>query len=320
MAKKKAKAKSKAKPKPKTKPKTKKEVKEKKPTVADKKKSKSMGKRFRLIISVIVVICIVGAVWFTLNPDIAKAESKAQLVIESGTVQVKHAGGLWITAENGMPLYESDSVKTGDNTSASIILFESSIIRLDSNTEVTLQEIIQQTGENSVTIQQGTGRTWNTIQKISGIDDYEVQTPTAVASVRGTSFDVYILADGNTTVGVGNGTVDVSSIRNGTIIYTIVVNENWSVSIDPHNLNQPLIVQPFVQDGWVLQNLLEDDELREDIKEDLYNRIEQYIPQLKEEYGMTDEEIDALLDGYLKGYLDLPDEAPDWVREIFEFS
>ena len=43
------------------------------------------------------------------------------------------------------------------------------------------------------------------------------------------------------------------------------------------------------------------------------------IPDLKE-YGMTDEEIDTLLEGYLLGYLELPPDAPDWVKEIFEFS
>ena len=56
------------------------------------------------------------------------------------------------------------------------------------------------------------------------------------------------------------------------------------------------------------------------VKEELYQRIESYIPELKSRYGMTDEELDALIDGYLLGYYDLPPETPEWIREIIEIS
>ena len=57
-----------------------------------------------------------------------------------------------------------------------------------------------------------------------------------------------------------------------------------------------------------------------DIKAELYNRIDPYIPELKEQYGVTDEELDVLLEGYILGYYDLPPETPDWIREIIELS
>jgi len=275
------------------------------------------SKKYHLIITIIVILCVIGAVWFILNPAVVKAEAKAQLVIESGTVQVRHSGESWVSAENGMDLYESDSVRTGESSSASIILFKSSIIRLDSNTEVTLQEIIQEE-ETRVSVNQDSGRTWNTINKISGIDDYEVQTPTTVASVRGTSFEVKIMEDGNTTVGVGNGTVNVSRIRNGIILGTTEVHENKSVTVDPDEIEKPLDPETYVKDDWVLENLQKDEELEETIYEDLYNKIEPHIPELKEFYNMTDQELDVLIDGYIKGYFEIPPNAPDWVKELFE--
>ena len=281
-----------------------------------KTKSKSMRKKILLIIPLIIIIGIIGLVWFTLTPEVAKA----QLIIESGTVQIKHAGGIWTSAQNGTLLYQSDTVKTESNTSASIVLFRSSIIRLDSNTEVTIQEIIEQEGETSVKIQQDMGRTWNTISKISGIDNYEVQTPTTVASVRGTSFDVYILANGNVTITVGNGTVNVTIYKNGEIISSIEVPEYLYVAIDPNYLGEVPELKPYELDDWILENLQKDDEFREDIREELYNRIEPFIPELKEIYGVTDEELDALIDAYLSGYFDIPSDAPDWVKKLFEFS
>ena len=225
------------------------------------KKTKSTRKIFLLIIPVIVILCIIGFVWFTLSPEVVKA----QLIIESGTVQVKHEGESWTSAENGMLLYQSDSVKTANNTSASIVLFQSSIIRLDSNTEVVIQEILQQAGETNVTIKQEIGRTWNTIRNLSGIDNYEVQTPTTVASVRGTSFDVKIITIVDiykkilTEVGVGSGIVSISRTYNGKIVDTIKAKKGEAVVVDPDTID-PLKIKPFEKDDWVIKNQKKDED------------------------------------------------------------
>ena len=37
-------------------------------------------------------------------------------------------------------------------------------------------------------------------------------------------------------------------------------------------------------------------------------------------FGITDEELEVLIDGYLDGYYDLPSDTPEWVREIIEVT
>ncbi len=293
------------------------------------KKNKSLSPRIKIlfVVFIVVIICIVGLFWFMQSPNTVKA----QLIIESGNIQIKHDGGSWISAQNGMDLYQSDSIKTGVDASASIVFFKSSIIRLDSNTEVSLQEIIQNDDGTNVKIKQDAGRTWSTVAKISGIDNYDVQTPTAVASVRGTAFDVHIKSDGRTDVGVGRGIVNVSKIKNGEILGTIEVKKNEAVTVDPDVIDQTLEIKVFEKDNWVLDNQQKDEDILThgismyinstiNVKDALYARIEQYIPELKELYGITDEEFDVLIDGYLLGYYDLPPETPDWIREIIELS
>ena len=284
------------------------------------KKVQSSRKKFLPLISVIIIICIIGLVWLTLNPQVSAEEAKAQLIIDSGTVQVKHAGESWTAAENGMYLYQSDSVKTGDNTSASIILFETSIIRLDSNTEVTIQKLIQQVEETSVELEQVSGRTWSTISKMSGMDNYEVQTPTTVASVRGTSFDVYILANGNITISVGNGTVNVTTYKDGEVQYSIEVPEYLSVTVNPENLEQTPDPKPYEEDEWILGNQQKDEEFQGNLKEEIYIRLEPFMAEIKGLYGVTDQELEALVDGYILGYWTLPADSPDWVKKLFEFA
>ena len=281
---------------------------------------KSNSKKFLLIIPVIVIVVIALFFLFAQNPVEASDKANAQLIIEYGMVEVKHVDGSWNSADNGMLLYQSDSIRTGENTSASMILFKSSIIRLDSNTEITIRELIDE-AETNVTIEQNSGRTWNTVRKISGIDNYEIQTPTTVASIRGTSFLVNVTEKGGTSYGVANGSLNVSSKKNGTIIDTINLKENESVKIDPEKIYKPLEKEEFKKDEWVDKNKEKDEKMIQDEKAELYKKIQQYIPQLKERYGITDEEIDALLEGYLRGYYedyDIPEYIPDWIINLLE--
>lgn len=277
-----------------------------------------MNKRSLFLITgiIIIVLCGIGIIWFTQSQSLIKA----QLIIDTGIVQVKHSDGAWVNAENGMLLNQNDAVKTGNNTSASIVLFESSILRLDSNTELTLEEIVQQAEMKSVTIEQVGGRTWNTISKIGGIDSYEMQTPVAVASVRGTSFCVHVYANGKTIVGVGTGLVNVSVIKEYQVHNFTQLKKNESVTIDPDTPGQPLIILPFEKDDWILENEQMDEQMREKEKSALYKRIEPYLSQLKQNYGVDDQELEVLIDGYLSGEFVLPPDTPDWIRDIIEVS
>lgn len=282
-------------------------------------KSNSFKKKFRIIIPVIVIICIIVIVGFFLTPKVVADKAKAQLIINSGDVQIKSEGEPWKSAENGIYLYSYDSVKTGDNSSASIILFETSIIRLDSNTQVTIEELIRDK-ETSVTIQQDSGRTWNTVYKISGIDNYEVQTPTTVASVRGTAFVVIVQENGSSYYGVSHGILNVSIITDGEIQGSIDVSGNESIFVYIDVSKKKLVTKPLEKDEWINENLISDEKFVEDLKDEFYDKLGDYISQVKAEYGISDQELDALLEGYILGYFDLPKDTPDWIRDLFEFS
>ena len=274
------------------------------------------------LIPILIIICLIILVLLIQSPVEASDEAHAQLIIDYGIVEIKHGTESWSIAENGMILFPDDTIKTSDNTYASVILFKSSIIRLDSNTEITILEIIREE-ETNVIISQNSGRTWNTIRKISGIDDYELQTPTTVASVRGTSFMVNVTILGETFYGVVNGTVNVSSLENGTIVYSIEVNENESVFIVPEKIFDPIKTKPLKKDDWIIENELKDEEMIQEEKIDLYEKIEPYIPELKQRYGITDQEIDVIIEGYIRGYYkdhEFPEGIPDWIMELIEIA
>lgn len=293
-------------------------LKEDKKNISNKKEESNVHKnRLPLIISVVIILCILGVLWFVLSSDVSAGEERAQLIDILGDVQIKHDGE-WKTAVNGSFLFVSDSVKTGSSSSATIVLFRSSLIRLYNNTEITLKEILEEL-ETSVTIEQEAGRTWNTISKISGIDNYEVETPTTVASVRGTSFDVFLLANGNISITVTNGTVNVTNYKDGEIVNSLEVPEYITVSINPKNIEKKPETKPIEDDEWIERNKEKDEEFIEYLKEEVYNRIDSFLPELREKFdGPNDDELEALIDAYVRGYYKLPKDAPEWAKKLFE--
>jgi len=157
---------------------------------AEKKKRKPI-----LWIILIAIIAVIGFVAFSL---FASATTAAILYVESGTVQIDTGNG-WQAAQDGMELKLDYNIKTSAGSSASIALYEGEIVRLGENTEVSISELTKE----SVKINQSSGSTWNKITKISGIKDYSVETPTTVATVRGTGFGVIISTETNLLVGEG---------------------------------------------------------------------------------------------------------------------
>jgi hypothetical protein len=100
-----------------------------------------------------------------------------------------------------MELSLEDKVRTKDDGSAVIVMYESILVELDANTEVSIEQL----SKDKVKLNQQSGSTWNKFAAISGIKSFEVETPTTVATVRGTEFWVDM-----DSVGVDEGQVDAT--------------------------------------------------------------------------------------------------------------
>jgi hypothetical protein len=105
-------------------------------------------------------------------------------------------------------------VRTGAGAGASLAFFDGSTTRLDGGTELTLEELTAARGgwDKVIVLRQSRGRTRHDVEPLGGSGSrFEVGTPLATTLVRGTSFDVRILADGTTEVSVRRGSVCVLS-------------------------------------------------------------------------------------------------------------
>ena len=125
------------------------------------------------------------------------------LSITKGNVLVMKAGtGSWTEAQVGMSLEVGDIIKTGDDSNAQITFFDGSTIELQAGTEIEIVSLdISDTGSTTITLEQTLGTTISRVTKLlDPASRYEVETPTGVAAVRGSSMIVRVFADGSIEV------------------------------------------------------------------------------------------------------------------------
>ncbi len=160
-----------------------------------------MNKAVATIGVIVVILIAAGAFWlFSVPPATA-----AVLYVDEGTVEIDVGKG-WVPGQDEMELLAGAKVRTGAGA-ASVVMLEGEVMHLEPQTEVTLQEISDQT----IKITQLLGETWHKVTKISGISTYEIETPSTVATVRGTEF--YVTSDEEDAIAVEEGEVEVGFVK-----------------------------------------------------------------------------------------------------------
>jgi hypothetical protein len=132
-----------------------------------------------------------------------------------GTVTVTRENpGEEIAAKIGMLLQEGDTVKT-EGASYSSIIFQDdgSRVKLGENAQITLNAVRQKKKLNKRMFLSG-GKLWAKVSKKKGTD-FQVQTPTSVASVKGTRFIMEEKASGETWLWVTEDSVRLDSDGGG---------------------------------------------------------------------------------------------------------
>ena len=139
-----------------------------------------------------------------------KTATKTILSNIQGEVLVKRAGSTeWVKAEDQMVLDQGDALKSGTAASAMVTFFDGSIIELKANTQIEIRELVQGKPSN-IKLKQELGETISKVGKlVDPASRYEIETPAAIAAVRGSSMLVRVGADGTTIVQNLEGKISV---------------------------------------------------------------------------------------------------------------
>jgi uncharacterized repeat protein (TIGR01451 family) len=146
------------------------------------------------------------------NTDTNTRPASMTILSINGDVFVKRARtNDWIPATIGMTLEPEDAIRTGSNSEASVTFFEGSTIDLSGATELGVTSLgIADAGSTSIGLKQQIGKTVSRVQKLTDQESkYEIETPAAVAAVRGSVMVIIVEADGKTTVANEGGDIRV---------------------------------------------------------------------------------------------------------------
>lgn len=237
-----------------------------------------------LTITFVIIGIVIIAGLFVYFKYFSTSTDKAILNIKEGDVEVNTGNG-WVKATDGMKLSLRDSVKTLGNGMALIVLYESVMVTLEPNTEVSIKLL----SEKNLVVSQNSGSTWNKFSDLAGVKSYNVETPTTVATVRGTGFGV-IVSNGDSEIDVGEGVVDVSSDGD-----KIEVRENMAAV---KKKGQKLVEEKMNPQKriMVMKKMLQDIDNMKDLRKKEIMKHNKILNQLKAQYGFTDEQMYSYLD------------------------
>ncbi|MDD5082126.1 MAG: FecR domain-containing protein [Dehalococcoidales bacterium] len=127
---------------------------------------------------------------------------------------MKSGSSQWLEVKPGMSLDIKDLIKAGAASRVEVTFFEGTTIELEANTEVEMSAlgIAPTTQSTTIRLKQNIGKTVSRVTKLVDAESrYEVETPAAVAAVRGSIMHVMVDANGMTTVANEQGSVWVTA-------------------------------------------------------------------------------------------------------------
>ena len=164
----------------------------------------------RLIILIILCFSLLSS---------ANAKVVAAISTMKGLVMVKPAGSRkYIPAYKGQMLKNGEWIKTKDGVFVAIVFLDGSNIKIQQQTEIKITSYRMTAKELKTNLEMSKGQAWSDVASQGSGGEFKITTPTAVASVKGTEFDLeYDIENSATTLVVLEGSVEFAG-ELGTIL------------------------------------------------------------------------------------------------------
>tara|TARA_Y100001970_G_scaffold225140_1_gene277908 strand:+ start:102 stop:1262 length:1161 start_codon:yes stop_codon:yes gene_type:complete len=194
----------------------------------------------RLIILIILCFSLLSS---------ANAKVVAAISTMKGLVMVKPVGSRkYIPAYKGQMLKNGEWIKTKDGVFVAIVFLDGSNIKIQQQTEIKITSYRMTAKELKTNLEMSKGQAWSDVASQGSGGEFKITTPTAVASVKGTEFDLeFDIENSATTLVVLEGSVEfagelgtilagaMESSKDGGAVKKLAPSElpSWQKSTDP---------------------------------------------------------------------------------------
>lgn len=175
-------------------------------------------KFIRHIFSLLILITLISG----LN-SLAQKRKTSIISAVRGEVKYKMHSDTWFDAKAGTIIEPGAYVRTGKDGVAEVIFPNGVTVRVPKNSTLNVPKTPQNKPEKVSLVKLISGKIWS---KITGGTEFEIETSSAIAGVRGTVLAVELFGD-VTRLSVFEGTVGFASITNGSKGKEVNVKESY---------------------------------------------------------------------------------------------
>ncbi len=165
---------------------------------------------------------------------------------------------VWKEAEEGAGLFEGDKIKTGIDGKAQLTLNDGSYVKLKEETTLGIKTAREETADQASQYELDfrVGEIMVELKKLKKGSSFKVETPTAVAAVRGTTY--YMRTGTKIVDGVEKSYVELYVDSDDTVLFTntvsgescIACQGQGAIVYDDGTIEGPFPIPPEEQDAW----------------------------------------------------------------------
>jgi hypothetical protein len=182
------------------------------------------------MVAILIGMCLCAGLAAFHQSTFAAKQQKATLTGVKGKVAVQAKGtSTWKTATNNMDVNAGDMVRTSSGSSAIIKFSDGSMVKQGPMASMTIGALDGTAGNAKTKLDVDSGKTWARVRKVGADSSFDVETPTAVAGVRGTFFSSEAEEDAS-TFDVFDGQVMVSSSADPSQSVAVNAHERTTVA------------------------------------------------------------------------------------------
>ncbi|MGM0411520.1 MAG: FecR family protein [Bacillota bacterium] len=191
----------------------------------------------KIIISMIIILFISTTIIYPVfsedNYKITVLEVKGEAkYLEKNIITDIFSNIFWLDLNKGDTLKKGDKIKTSENTKVEIYFSNNSYLKIDENTQLTIEENKNTEKGIASSVEVKEGKVWTRVKDAwQRLTKFEVITPSAVAGVKGTSFSVEVNKD-KSILSVNKGSVEFSSRENKESKKVLVATGEFSEAND----------------------------------------------------------------------------------------
>ena len=183
------------------------------------------------LFSAMLMTAMIAIVLWPAKPLGKSVPVSATLTSVVGDVQIKPKDGNWKKAKEGMTVKPGTQIKTGAKSSVVIKWSSKNVIKLTPYSNFTLKKMEIDPRNKSVETSASltTGKIKGRAEKMRNPNSsYKISTPTAVAGVRGTTFDMGNSADNTTNITTYDGLMEATAMGR-----TVQIPGGMTLTINP---------------------------------------------------------------------------------------